>query len=110
MFFKGTMKDIGIDITIKNNPDHVLAPDSWDMVRKVKLGQIDPKEYIVWYNNLFKERWETRNKEIRDLIELGKKKDIKLKCYCSNKTNYCHANLAAKNLNKLIEYFEKNKR
>ncbi len=102
MFSKGTMRDVGIDVTIKNNPEHVLAPDDWEMVRKVKLRKISTEEYKTWYLNLLRKRWETRREEILDLVKRGRSEDIRLKCYCPAKDSFCHANLAAKFLNALM--------
>lgn len=101
MFYKGTMKEDGIDITIKNNPEHVLAPDDWDMVMGVKFDKVTPKEYKKWYNDLIRKRWKNRKAEIIALAKEGMRKDIKLKCFCPNTCDYCHANLAADFLNKL---------
>jgi len=103
MFVKGTMKDEGIDVTIKNNPDHVLAPNNWDMVLDVKFGKISTDEYKTWYHNLIRERWKTRQKEIMDLAREGKSKDIVLKCFCPKNTEYCHALLAAEFMNALVK-------
>jgi hypothetical protein len=103
MFFKGVMKDRGIDITIKNNPDHVLAPDSWEKVLNVKFGKISPQEYKDYYLNLIKQRWSTRKEELIDLAKKGAKEDIKLKCFCSQKDKFCHCYLASEFLNKLIQ-------
>lgn len=100
------MRDNGencIDITIKNNPDHVLAPDSWDKVMQVKFGKIDPAEYKKWYTNLLKKRWNTRKNEFIDLIKRGKEKDIILKCFCPKSDFFCHAHIASNFLNKLLE-------
>lgn len=108
MFFKGVMKDHGIDITIKNNPSHVLSPDSWDMVLKVKFKKISYEEYKAYYLNLLKVRWGTRKKEIVALAEEGAKEDIKLRCYCPMKDKFCHCYIAAAFLNKLIEKLKLN--
>lgn len=103
MFSKGVLKDRGIDITIKNNPNHVLAPDNWERVLDVKFGKITPQEYKDYYLNLIKERWVTRKKEFIELAKKGAKEDIKLKCFCPMKIKYCHCYLAAAFMNKLIE-------
>lgn len=108
MFLKGTMKDRGVDITIKNNPGHVLAPDDWDMVRKVKLRKISPEEYKVYYANLLRERWEDRKEEIKEFARQGVDKDVKLKCFCSDKEKHCHAHLASNFLNNVIKKVLKN--
>lgn len=103
MFRKGIMKDDGIDITIKNNPDHILAPDDWDMVRDAKFGKISYEEYKVYYLNLIRDRWDTRKEEFIKLAQEGKHDDIALKCYCPMSTKICHAYLAADFMNALIK-------
>jgi hypothetical protein len=103
MFSKGTMRDEGIDVTPRGNPGHVLVPDDIDMFRKGKLHIIAPEEFEKWYRNLFVERWNSgRKDEIMQLMAQGKKEDIKLCCFCPNREEHCHANLAAKYLNQLI--------
>jgi hypothetical protein len=108
MFFKGLMKDRGIDITIKNNPDHVLAPDSWDMVLAIKFKKISNEKYKEYYLNLIKKRWETRKSEFIELAKKGAKEDIKLRCFCPMKDKFCHCYLAAAFMNKLIEKLKLN--
>jgi len=102
MFSKGTMKDDGIDITIKNNPDHVLSPNDWDMVMKARFGKISDEEYKTWYLNLIRERWDTRKKEFLEMAKEGVEKDIKLKCFCSTHNKGCHAYIAADFMNALV--------
>ena len=99
MFKKGTMKQDGIDITIRNNPGHVLSPDDWSKVMAVRLGRISPEEYTQYYKGLLKRRWDERRQEIIDLAKEGMLKDIRLKCYCPDSTKYCHAHIAARFLN-----------
>jgi hypothetical protein len=101
MFSKGTMRDKGIDITIKNNPGHVLSPDDWDMVMGVKLKKITPDEYKAWYINLLTSRWKLRKNEFINLAKLGINQDIILKCFCHKNESYCHAFIAAKFMNNL---------
>lgn len=103
MFSKGVMKDHGIDITIKNNPKHVLAPDNWEKVLNVKFKKISSLEYKEYYLNLIKERWLTRKEEFLELAKKGAKEDIKLKCYCPLKDKFCHCYLASAFMNGLIE-------
>ena len=103
MFHKGVMKDHGIDITIKNNPNHVLSPDSWDMVLNVKFKKISYEEYKAYYLNLLKVRWESRKEEFKELARRGAKEDIKLRCFCQMKDKFCHCYLASAFMNKLIE-------
>ena len=103
MFSKGVMKDRGIDITIKNNPNHVLAPDSWDKVLGVKFKKITHDEYKEYYLGLLKLRWGTRKEEFIDLARRGAKEDVKLRCFCPQKDKFCHCYIAAAFMNKLIE-------
>ena len=107
MFSKGIMRDGGIDITLKNNPDHILAPDDWNMVMGVKLKKISLEEYVTWYKNLIITRWETRRQEFIDLAQKGMGEDIKLKCFCPNKDKGCHAYYASKFMNKLVALLQK---
>lgn len=103
MFSKGVMRDKGIDVTPRGNPGHVLVPDDMDMFRKVKLHMISPQEFEKWYRELFIGRWNGgRKNEIVELVERGKREEIKLLCPCPHKEKHCHANLAAKYLNQLI--------
>jgi hypothetical protein len=103
MFKKGTMKQDGIDITIRNNPGHVLAPDDWAKVMGVRFGRINPTEYAEYYKGLLKRRWETRKQEIVDLAREGMLKDVRLKCYCPQSARYCHAHTAARFLNGIVD-------
>jgi len=103
MFKKGPIKGDGIDITIKNNPDHFLAPNDWDMVLKARFGKISTSEYKQWYLNLLRSRWETRKEEFKELALQGANKDVKLKCYCSSNSPYCHAKIAAEFMNALVK-------
>lgn len=103
MFRKGTMKKQGLDITIKNNPDHVLAPDDWDKVMAVRLGRMKPDEYIDYYRGLLKKRWETRRGEFIELANEGMEKEVILKCFCPDSASYCHAHAAAKFMNGLVD-------
>ena len=109
MFRKGTMKDQGIDITLKNNPDHFLSPNDWDMVLAARMHKITYKEYRTWYFNLIRERWAVREAEFRDLAREGVDKDIYLKCFCTNSEKNCHVHLAVELMNKLVKQFENQK-
>ena len=103
MFSKGTIKEDGIDITIKNNPGHFLSPDDWDMVMKARFGKMSPGEYKKWYLNLIRDRWNTRQDEFKALAQEGMAKNIKLLCYCSSHSPYCHAKIAADFMNALVK-------
>ena len=102
MFIKGTMKDGGIDVTLRNNPGHILAPDDVDKVRDFRFEKLDPDDFKEYYHALLKQRWVTRKEEFIELAKRGKSADIMLKCTCSKCVPECHANLAANFLNKLI--------
>lgn len=103
MFKKGTMKQEGIDITIRNNPNHVLAPDDWSKVMAVRFGRMSPKDYTEYYKELLKRRWNERRQEIIDIAKEGMFKDIRLKCYCPMSVGYCHAHTAARFLNGIVD-------
>jgi hypothetical protein len=103
MFLRGSIKEDGVDITIKNNPNHFLAPNDWDMVLKARCGKISGEEYKKWYLNLIKDRWTTRQDEFKALAQEGLTKDIKLLCFCSKYSSYCHAKIAADFMNALAK-------
>lgn len=107
MFKKGKIRDNGIDITIKNNPDHFLSPSDWNMVMGVKLGRIEPEEFRNWYKNLIQERWKERKQEFIDLAKEGIDKEIVLKCFCPMKDKHCHAYIAADVMNGIIKAIKK---
>lgn len=107
MFIKGTMKEEGIDITLKNNPEHFLAPDDWQMVLDAKFNKIPFEKYKTYYQNLIRERWDKRKEEFLELAREGATKDVCLKCFCSNNTEHCHAVLAASFMNALVEKVKK---
>lgn len=103
MFTKGTMKDDGIDVTLRNNPEHVLAPDDINIVRDFKFDKIEPDEFKKYYLNLLKDRWDTRRVEFLNLVKVGKVQEVKLKCTCLKSSESCHADLASKFLNGLLK-------
>lgn len=89
-----------INITVKDNKNHVLAP-TWDMV--LKRGLWTWEQYKEDYLQLLSERMVNgRFKEVREIIEQGKKEDIFLSCYCTV-ANRCHRTLAKEFLSKFIE-------
>jgi len=91
--------DKGIDITVKGNPNHVLAP-TWDMVMAFKKGKITWEQYRERYLQLLSERYKTRRKEFIDLIEQARKEDVVLLCYCKDE-RFCHRTLAKEFLESL---------
>jgi len=107
MFKKGIIKDQGIDITIKNNPDHFLSPNDWDKVLDAKFGKIPADEYKKWYYNLLRSRWADRKEEFIDLAKEGLNKEIKLRCFCPMASTICHAHFAADFMNTLAKQLNK---
>lgn len=107
MFSKGTLRDVGIDITLKNNPNHVLTPNDRDMVLDAHFGKISKEEFILWYKGLLKDRWQTRKDEFISLAKEGSNKDIKLLCFCPLNNGACIAYAASAFMNKLIEIINK---
>ena len=107
MFIKGPIKGEGIDITLRNNPDHILAPNDWEKVMGVKFGKVSSEEYKNWYMNLIRERWASHKEDFIALAKEGVEKDIKLKCFCSNSFKACHAHLASRFMNAIIEKLNK---
>jgi hypothetical protein len=103
MFSKGGIKEDGLDITIKNNPDHFLSPNDWDMVSKARCGKISVNEYKTWYLNLIRARWVTRQEEFKELAKEGLTRDIKLLCFCPKTSPFCHAKMAADFMNALAK-------
>lgn len=103
MFMRAPMKASGIDVTLRNNPDHVLAPDDKDILIDYRFGKMHPEKFKEYYLELLRNRWEIRRQEFVDLVKEGSVRDINLKCTCAIKDDYCHATLAAKFLNKLIK-------
>ena len=98
-----------IDISVKNNPEHVLAP-TWDIVKDFKNNKISWKKYKKKYIKLLDKRYITRKDEFIELIKLGKKKVIYLACFCKD-PKICHRTLAKayliekkEQLNTLSEY------
>lgn len=102
MFKKGTMRDIGIDVTLKNNPGHILAPDNVNVLMDFRFGKLTPEKFREYYLTLLKNRWDSHKELFITLAKKGKSEDIILKCTCGQDVQECHANLASKFLNKLI--------
>lgn len=102
------MKEHGLDITLKNNPDHILAPDDWDIILNAKFNKMPYKEFKTWYLNLLKSRWQTRREEFLELAKKGMREDIKLKCFCPGSNRACHAYIAADFMNALVSKLNKN--
>ena len=104
MFKRGLHKrDKGTDITYRNNPDHVLSPDNYDIVLKARFKKIDPKVFKKYYIELISSRWKNRKEEFKDLLKLGLNGDVTLICYCGKKEKDCHAQYAVDFMNNLIK-------
>lgn len=108
MFIKGLMKDKkGIDITLKNSPEHFLAPEDEDLEIRARFGLVSPDEYKKQYLALLKKRWESRKAEFIELAKQGISETIFLRCYCLKKSQTCHSYIAAEFMNGLIEKLPK---
>jgi len=90
-----------LDITVKNNRNHVLAP-TWDLVMSMKNQKISWTQYEEGYMRLLNERLKTRRPEFVQLIEKSNKQDIVLVCFCTDE-RYCHRRLAKEFLDRLAE-------
>lgn len=90
-----------LDITVSNNPDHVLSP-TWYMVIKFKANKTSWPEYQRQYKELVRERWRERKDDILNLLATAKEKDIFLVCFCPDE-RYCHRRLAKEFLEELIK-------
>ena len=77
-----------LDITVKGNPNHILAP-TWVMVRRYMAKEITDAEYTKEYYALLKSRWSGRKQEFYDIT----KNDVVLVCYCKAGA-FCHRTLA----------------
>jgi len=97
-----------IDITVKNNKNHVLAP-TWDIVLGLKNGRIGWNEYKRRYINLLYDRLEKRYDEFLNILKIAEKKDIVLVCFCADE-RYCHRILAKEFLEKLKVVDRKDKK
>lgn len=108
MFIKGTVKDKdGIDITLRNSPEHFLAPDDEGMEIRARLDIISSEEYKRYYLGLLKSRWEARKTEFIELAKQGLSETIPLKCYCGKRSSTCHSVIAAEFMNNLVEKLPK---
>lgn len=81
-----------IDITVKNNPHHILAP-TWDLVMGLKNKRITWEQYEHSYVLLLKERFHKKPEDFYTLIEQAQDKDVYLVCFCSDE-RFCHRRLA----------------
>lgn len=103
--YKPGPDEMVLDITVKNNPGHVLAP-TWDMVNNFKSGKISWEIYKEKYIQLLRERWRSRKNEFIEIIEKGKTKTIVLLCFCSDETK-CHRSIAKEILEKIHKSLKK---
>ena len=90
-----------LDITIINNPNHVLSP-TWHMVIKFKANKTSWPEYERQYKALMRERWKERRDDILSIVAIAKEKDIYLVCFCADE-RYCHRRLAKEFIDELIQ-------
>ena len=90
-----------LDITVKNNPKHVLAP-TWELVMGAKNKRITWAEYEERYIELLRTRWNERQADFIALLDRAKTTDIYLVCFCTDE-RYCHRRLAKEFLQVLIE-------
>jgi len=89
-----------IDITVKNNRNHVLAP-TWELVMGFKSGEISWEEYKEKYIALLNQRFKTRQKEFEVLIQMARSNEtFWFVCFCRNE-NFCHRKLAKEFIEKL---------
>lgn len=96
------VKGIIINITVKDNKNHVLSP-TWNMVMKLKNGSQSWEEYKEDYFILLSERMiYGRSGEVMEIVEQAKKEDIFLACYCASASR-CHRSLAKEFLNRFLE-------
>lgn len=96
----GRIGEFGLDITVKGNKSHVLAP-TWCIVNNYKDGRIGWDEYEKAYIKLLNLRYKTRKKEFDDLIKIAKQGELVLLCFCKNE-EFCHRRLAKEYLEKLF--------
>jgi uncharacterized protein YeaO (DUF488 family) len=89
-----------VDITVKNNRNHVLAP-TWELVMGFKNGKISWKEYKEKYIELLNHRFKTRKEEFEPLIQMAQTKEIYwFVCFCKDE-NFCHRKLAKEFIERL---------
>lgn len=96
------VQGIILDITVKNNPSHVLSP-TWDMVMSYKRGKITWEKYREEYYSLLRKRWKTRKDEFLQIIKTAEQQDVYLACFCKNE-DFCHRSLAREILLKIAEH------
>lgn len=101
-------QDAGLDITVKNNPSHVFAPP-WQLVLRLKNGDITPEDYAEEYYDIVRKRWKhgklfdgeaDYRQQIIDLVHSGK---VTLLCFCRRDAPVCHRWLAADILKKVAD-------
>jgi uncharacterized protein YeaO (DUF488 family) len=89
-----------IDITVKNNRNHVLAP-TWELVMSFKNKKISWEEYKKEYTALLNQRFKTRMKEFEVLIQMARSTETYwFVCFCKDE-NFCHRKLAKEFIEKL---------
>jgi len=93
--------DDRVDITVKGNPEHVLAP-TWKLVKNLQDGKITQWEYSLGYFSLIVLRACNTDPFHRDSLtsmrwdeDANLRKSITLVCFCPPDT-FCHRILAAR--------------
>jgi len=92
---------IRIDITIKNNTNHVFAP-TWNMVLDYKNAKITWAQYDEMYFKLMAERAKTRSAEIDAIARMAIEQDVYFICFCTD-DRVCHRRLACEIIEKRIK-------
>jgi len=81
-----------IDITVKNNPNHILAP-TWELVMNLKKNIITWSNYRNEYIKILESRFKNNSSNFYLILNRSKKFDICLLCYCINEKR-CHRIIA----------------
>jgi uncharacterized protein YeaO (DUF488 family) len=96
--------EVVVDITVKNNPNHVLAP-TWGLVRDLQRGVISWDVYKKAYMDLLRKRWKNGRQE--EFVRLAQESIgivMVLVCFCQDETR-CHRSLAKKALEKVRDRY-----
>lgn len=96
-----------VDITVKNNPTHILAP-TWAMVMGLKASLITWEEYVQQYVELVMTRVANGSRLLFELAEKSDNENVVLVCFCEDKKR-CHRSLA-ENLLKTVRNWQLGKR
>lgn len=88
------------NITIKSG-DKTFAP-TWDMVQKMRSGQMKQEEFKSKYYSLMRQSYRKNRKNWQSLLE---KEEVVLVCYCPIGT-FCHRYILVEILEKLGAIYE----